>query len=110
MQANSLPDASSAPRRETWASPATKASVAAAGASGLPDADALRAAVAHFTALIDRDVKDPALKDLQGRIWERGYASGEIVGEARWKLRPHSHPPLTAWASRAESRGHDLCR
>ncbi|AGO11119.1 AaceriAFR359Cp [[Ashbya] aceris (nom. inval.)] len=28
--------------------------------------------------LVAEDVKDPALKALQGRVWERGYASGEI--------------------------------
>lgn len=70
-------------RRETWADPATRAAVAAVTASGMSDADALRAAVQHFAALIDGDVKDPVLKDLQGRIWELGYASGELVGEAR---------------------------
>lgn len=57
--------------------------MAAVTAPGLSAADALRAAVEHFTSLIDRDVKDPVLKGLQGRIWERGYASGELVGEAR---------------------------
>ena len=31
--------------------------------------------------LMDRDRKSPALKELQGRIWKEGYASGELVGE-----------------------------
>jgi enolase-phosphatase E1 len=31
--------------------------------------------------LMDRDRKSPALKDLQGRIWEEGYASGKLVGQ-----------------------------
>lgn len=32
----------------------------------------------YINDLIDRDVKDPALKSLQGYLWEEGYASGEI--------------------------------
>jgi len=31
--------------------------------------------------LMDRDRKSPALKELQGRIWEEGYATGELVGD-----------------------------
>jgi enolase-phosphatase E1 len=31
--------------------------------------------------LMDLDRKSPALKSLQGLIWERGYRSGELVGE-----------------------------
>jgi enolase-phosphatase E1 len=30
---------------------------------------------------MDRDRKSPALKELQGRIWEDGYRRGELVGE-----------------------------
>lgn len=35
-------------------------------------------AIAHIRDLVARDVKDPILKQLQGLIWENGYASGEI--------------------------------
>jgi enolase-phosphatase E1 len=44
--------------------------------------------------LMDRDRKSPALKDLQGRVWEEGYRNGTLVGQvfdevpaalARWK-------------------------
>jgi enolase-phosphatase E1 len=35
---------------------------------------------AAFLAEMDRDSKSAALKELQGRIWEAGYASGELVG------------------------------
>ena len=44
--------------------------------------------------LMDRDRKSPALKDLQGRVWEEGYRSGTLVGQvfdevpaalARWR-------------------------
>ena len=30
---------------------------------------------------MDQDSKDPALKEVQGRIWEEGYLSGELRGE-----------------------------
>lgn len=33
----------------------------------------------YLQLLIDRDVKLTALKDLQGRIWRAGYASGALV-------------------------------
>jgi enolase-phosphatase E1 len=44
--------------------------------------------------LMDRDRKSPALKDLQGRIWEEGYRCGDLVSDVfpdvpaaleRWK-------------------------
>jgi enolase-phosphatase E1 len=48
----------------------------------------------YLTWLMDRDRKSPALKDLQGRVWEEGYRNGTLVGEvfpdvpdalARWR-------------------------
>jgi enolase-phosphatase E1 len=50
--------------------------------------------LAYLTWLMDRDRKSPALKDLQGRIWEEGYRNGTLVGQvyedvpralARWR-------------------------
>src|SRR5262245_31723731 len=50
--------------------------------------------VAYLTWLMDRDRKSPALKELQGRVWEEGYRNGTLVGEvfedvpralARWR-------------------------
>jgi enolase-phosphatase E1 len=35
---------------------------------------------AALLAEMDRDSKSPGLKELQGRIWEAGYASGELTG------------------------------
>ena len=35
--------------------------------------------VAYLEWLIDHDSKFPALKELQGRIWASGYASGDLV-------------------------------
>jgi enolase-phosphatase E1 len=41
-----------------------------------------RASVIAFVEwLMDRDRKSPALKELQGRIWEHGYRHGELIGE-----------------------------
>ena len=37
------------------------------------------AVVPYLQALIARDIKLTPLKDLQGRIWRAGYASGELV-------------------------------
>jgi enolase-phosphatase E1 len=44
--------------------------------------EARRASVIAFVEwLMDRDRKSPALKELQGRIWEDGYRRGELIGE-----------------------------
>lgn len=37
--------------------------------------------VGYAEWLMDRDRKSPALKDLQGRVWEEGYEGGELTGE-----------------------------
>lgn len=34
--------------------------------------------ITHIQNLVDRDVKDPILKQLQGYIWQFGYQNGEI--------------------------------
>jgi enolase-phosphatase E1 len=41
----------------------------------------MSSAIAYVEWLMDRDRKSPALKELQGRIWEEGYRSGELVGQ-----------------------------
>ena len=43
--------------------------------------------------LMDRDVKSPALKDLQGRIWARGYHDGVLRGE----VFPDVAPAIRRW-------------
>jgi len=57
-------------------------------------ADARASVQAYAEWLMDRDRKSPALKELQGYIWEEGYERGELVGEvfedvprafARWR-------------------------
>ena len=42
---------------------------------------ALESVATYVTWLMDRDRKSPALKLLQGHIWERGYQAGELRGE-----------------------------
>lgn len=37
------------------------------------------ALLAYIRDLVARDVKDPALKNLQGLVWEQGYTSGAIL-------------------------------
>jgi 2,3-diketo-5-methylthio-1-phosphopentane phosphatase len=46
-----------------------------------PEPARLAAIAAYAEWLMDRDRKSPALKELQGRIWEDGYRRGELVGE-----------------------------
>jgi enolase-phosphatase E1 len=44
------------------------------------DAD-LSLVAAYLEWLMDRDRKSPALKSIQGLIWQRGYQSGELTSE-----------------------------
>jgi enolase-phosphatase E1 len=52
-------------------------------ASAPPWSDASRraSAIGYLEWLMGRDRKSPALKDLQGRIWEEGYRDGELIGQ-----------------------------
>ncbi len=63
---------------------------------GDSEEERVRSSVAYGQWLIARDSKCPALKSLQGKIWQQGYASGELKGEVypdvpaaleRWKRR-----------------------
>jgi enolase-phosphatase E1 len=56
-------------------------------------ADPTRAALAAID-LINRDVKDTALKELQGMIWRSGFESGELVAH----VFDDVPPALAAWA------------
>ena len=42
---------------------------------------------------MDRDRKSPALKQLQGLIWERGYQAGELRGQ----VFPDVPSAIRAW-------------
>jgi enolase-phosphatase E1 len=70
-----------------------------------PESGRLAAVAAYAEWLMDRDRKSPALKELQGRIWEDGYRRGELVGEVfpdvpgalrRWQER---HLPVGIFSS-----------
>src|SRR5262245_11441156 len=59
-----------------------------------PMASRLESVASYCDWLMQRDRKSTGLKDLQGRIWEEGYARAELVGEvfddvpralARWQ-------------------------
>jgi enolase-phosphatase E1 len=41
--------------------------------------------------LIDHDIKFPALKELQGRIWASGYASGDLIAPLFDDVAPTLH-------------------
>jgi enolase-phosphatase E1 len=45
----------------------------------------------YFRWLMDRDRKSPALKQVQGLIWERGYRAGELRGQVFSDVVPAIH-------------------
>jgi len=47
----------------------------------LGDPPSVDGMVAYLSWLMDRDRKSPALKELQGHIWERGYREGRLRGQ-----------------------------
>jgi 2,3-diketo-5-methylthio-1-phosphopentane phosphatase len=49
---------------------------------------AIDSTAAYLTWLMDRDRKSPALKLLQGHIWERGYQAGELRGQVYDDVAP----------------------
>lgn len=55
--------------------------------------DDLDAITAQLHAWIDADVKAPPLKAIQGRIWDDGYAAGELTTH----LFPDVAPALGQW-------------
>ena len=54
---------------------------AADGLGLLPPNPSSEAIAARLLAYMDQDRKSPALKTVQGRIWEAGYADGTLIGE-----------------------------
>lgn len=55
----------------------------------------LGSAAAYALWLMDQDSKCPALKSLQGKIWQEGYEKGELRGE----VYPDVPPALARWTS-----------
>jgi enolase-phosphatase E1 len=54
-----------------------------------------------FIELMDQDSKSTALKDVQGHIWEEGYATGELVGAVFDDVAP----ALRRWRARGLDAG-----
>ena len=70
-----------------------------------PRSSRVEALEAYVAWLMDRDRKSTGLKELQGRIWEEGYARGDLVGEvfpdvpvalSRWHA---DHVPVCIFSS-----------
>ena len=55
--------------------------------------ETLASAETYALWLMARDRKSPALKRLQGQIWERGYRSGQLNGE----VFPDTAPAIRRW-------------
>jgi enolase-phosphatase E1 len=62
-------------------------------------ADAVAGVERYAEWLMDNDRKSPALKELQGHIWEEGYRAGELIAPvypdvapafARWRREGHA--------------------
>lgn len=66
-----------------------------------PGAPRVAAVAAYVEWLMDRDRKTTALKELQGRIWERGFERGDLVGE----VFPDVPSALRRWHERGLAVG-----
>ena len=64
-------------------------------------ADELASIARYAEWLMDRDSKAGPLKQLQGRIWDDGYARGELVGD----VFPDVRPALERWQDQGLSIG-----
>ncbi len=61
----------------------------------------LRSSVAYVHWLIAKDSKCTPLKTLQGKIWQQGYASGELHGEV--------YPDVPRAFERWRRQGREIC-
>jgi enolase-phosphatase E1 len=61
-----------------------------------PSTARLSSVIDYAEWLMDRDRKSTGLKELQGKIWEDGYRSGQLVGE----VFPDVRPALQRWRDR----------
>jgi len=59
-----------------------------------PSSDDAASVACYLTWLMDRDRKSPALKRVQGQIWESGYRSGVLRGQ----VYDDVPPALSRWA------------
>ena len=63
--------------------------------------DPIAAVTGYLTWLMDRDRKSPALKELQGYIWEQGYRSGALVAP----VFPDVEPAFRRWRQAGRTLG-----
>ena len=56
---------------------------------------------AYLQWLMGRDRKSPALKEVQGYIWERGYESGELIAP----MYPDVAPAFVRWRGQGHALG-----
>ena len=68
---------------------------------GGSEEEQLRSSAAYGQWLIARDSKCTPLKTLQGKIWEQGYASGELKGEV--------YPDVPVAFERWKRKGKKIC-
>jgi enolase-phosphatase E1 len=61
----------------------------------------MRSVVAYVHWLMDRDRKSTGLKSLQGKIWEKGYRTGELISEV--------YPDVPRAFSNWHSQKLDIC-
>ena len=85
-------------RREHEADAGAHAAVPAWGETG---PHTLASVEAYLGWLMDRDRKSPALKELQGYIWEHGYQTGELVAP----VYPDVAPAFVRWRTQGHALG-----
>ena len=79
-----------------WAEDAAKGAAPPPWTGSGAQAD-LSAIAAYLEWLMDRDRKSPALKLIQGLIWQRGYRARELTSD----VYPDVRPAIERWKSRA---------
>lgn len=62
---------------------------------------ALGSIEAYLVWLMERDRKSPALKELQGYIWEHGYETGELIAP----VYPDVAPAFARWRAQGRALG-----
>jgi len=65
------------------------------------NAAAIASVEAYLRWLMDGDRKSPALKEIQGYIWERGYERGELTGP----VYPDVEPAFVRWRGQGHALG-----
>lgn len=76
--------------QEAWAQDLDQQAVALRKAVA-QDTDPAKSVLPYLQWLIHEDRKLPALKELQGLIWEAGYSSGELLGPLYEDVPPALH-------------------